>query len=1200
MGFVELVDEFEEEQVEEQPTLPKNFVPMEDAPDQPDVEPTDVSMPKNFVAMEDDLGGPVDRSTTRLALMPTKSADTINDLMDDDNFNVVNQYMDQRFGMREGKDHNRQEVVDSFVNHMRKFSFGQSITTVSELAYLNKANEVRKQGAGQAYTIFDNMKGAFSEEYTFGQKADAVVDYARALILDPINIVSLGVGKLVSGGATKAAAQLAKEGVKQAIIKELGPSALKKGVTPAVQAKAMQIERRVLNKVIKGTRIKGAKKGAFQEAMKGVTRKEILATTAVDSAAATTIDGVYQQAMIQTNVQSDYNVLQGAITGVTGVMGGSLAYGLSLLSKAPHAKGNLPLATYYMDIARKQQAAVRKQLDANRNKSNKKAMKDIDKIDMVGIMKKIRKNNKNAKSWSDKVMAGDTALRLGGAAVEPREGKFISAFLNGDADGDFKGIDGIFKDFGIDVMYEEDAFKNFADFAIETINALPAAPKAEINALYNMTLKKVPAYEKVNLKGALNMMASQSSNAGSILNALSQFSKALGLSKARTAAGKMNEVLADLVDPAKQTKTGYAKFKEGSADFQQNFIRMLVTHPGTVALNITGWVATSGLQSYADMIRGGLYGGASIAASIAGKDSSAVYAKKAKSMLSLQGQAVRNLVDPYATKEAALDFLANNPSMQKELFRYISGGIELNDVYKEIGIDLVNVKDPSRFEKAMDLAQAAYGVRAQDIFSKTQAFMYSLDKHIRINYDGMSYADFISDSKLYSKMDGETFIKVQADAVKDAQRMVSAKSYKGDDVLGKVAGIVEDARKMIGIGALVPFGQFFNNTLGHMFDYTGITFLHKIAAGTTRDPLELTAKAAAGLSFTAYWAMKEKENMEEGLGLFEERHSDGSVRNRTYDFPYSWYKATGRLAAEATWGDGISKGMWETYRRTFGTDQLTRQLGDTAKISSNLLEQIATQEDINIAKELTDILRDSVSMYTSAYSRPLDPINSIISLARGEDYTAIDRKQGNEWLTKSARYVDQIFIALGGEELAPEKNNALTDRPGVAPIGRIFGYREVAAQTNIERMFNDVGKPKWRTEIKTFIPEVQNNINKIVFHYLDRAAKDVVHTNLWDSSTLEVKERILADILKEARDSTVSALENTYDPEDRRMGKLYDISKRGSGIKETELQAAMRELGLSVDMADLESDQIDFLKYYIKLGKQGIKSRSEFIRSSQR
>jgi hypothetical protein len=239
-------------------------------------------------------------------------------------------------------------------------------------------------------------------------------------------------------------------------------------------------------------------------------------------------------------------------------------------------------------------------------------------------------------------------------------------------------------------------------------------------------------------------------------------------------------------------------------------------------------------------------------------------------------------------------------------------------------------------------------------------------------------------------------------------------------------------------------------------------------------------------------------------------------------------------------------------------------------------------------------------MYTSAYSRPLDPINSIISLARGEDYTAIDRKQGNEWLTKSARYVDQIFIALGGDELAPEKNKALTDEPGVAPIGRIFGYREVPAQTNIERMFNDVGKPKWRTEIKSFIPEVQNNINRIVFHYLDSSAKEVVHSKLWNGSTLEVKERILADILKEARDATVDALEKTYDPENIRMGKLYNISKRGSGIKETELQAAIRDLGLTVDMADLESEQIDFLEYYIKSGKQGVKSRSKFIRESLR
>ena len=91
------------------------------------------------------------------------------------------------------------------------------VTTGTELAYLSTDDEVKKMAAGQAYKLFDNMKGAFSEEYTFGQKADAVGDYARALIIDPVNLVSLGFGKLITGGATKVAAQLAKETVKKLV-----------------------------------------------------------------------------------------------------------------------------------------------------------------------------------------------------------------------------------------------------------------------------------------------------------------------------------------------------------------------------------------------------------------------------------------------------------------------------------------------------------------------------------------------------------------------------------------------------------------------------------------------------------------------------------------------------------------------------------------------------------------------------------------------------------------------------------------------------------------------------------------------------------------------------------------------------------------------------------------------------------------------
>ena len=111
-----------------------------------------------------------------------------------------------------------------------------------------------------------------------------------------------------------------------------------------LQAQAQQIERRIIGKIIKGEKVRGVAKGAFAEGVKKSTKKEILATTAFDSASAVTIDAVYQKALQQGGVQTDYNVVQGAVTGIGGVFGGSLAYGLSILNKAPHTEDSLPLA----------------------------------------------------------------------------------------------------------------------------------------------------------------------------------------------------------------------------------------------------------------------------------------------------------------------------------------------------------------------------------------------------------------------------------------------------------------------------------------------------------------------------------------------------------------------------------------------------------------------------------------------------------------------------------------------------------------------------------------------------------------------------------------------------------------------------------------------------------------------------------------
>jgi hypothetical protein len=131
-----------------------------------------------------------------------------------DSYKKIQAYMKDRFSMTED-DYEKDEIIDSFVNNMRKFNFGQSLVTATELSYLNKGDgpslAKRRKIAGDAYNVFDSLDGAFSKDRTLGEKADAVGDYARALIVDPVNILSLGVGKLFASGATKAATQIAKK-----------------------------------------------------------------------------------------------------------------------------------------------------------------------------------------------------------------------------------------------------------------------------------------------------------------------------------------------------------------------------------------------------------------------------------------------------------------------------------------------------------------------------------------------------------------------------------------------------------------------------------------------------------------------------------------------------------------------------------------------------------------------------------------------------------------------------------------------------------------------------------------------------------------------------------------------------------------------------------------------------------------------------
>ena len=1167
---------------------------------------------------------------TRQTVGALPSAETINDLMTDNNFAVVGQYMDQRFGMREAQ-HDRQKIVDSYVNHMRKFNFGQSVTTGTELSYLSASNDTKKIAAGQAYSLFDNMKGAFSEEYTFGQKADAVADYARALIIDPINLVSLGVGKLISGGATKAAAQIAKETVKKLVLESVVKAskktvtnatikaAAKKPLTKAMQVEANKIEQRVLGQILRGETVTGLSKGArvkggriandaFAKELKKLARKEIMATAAFDSAAAVSVDAMYQKALRVSEsgmAPNDYSILQGTITGLTGVFGGGLAYGLNLLNKAPHSKASLPMFMQAHDNAISEQLAAETLIKSARSKSNKAVLKAMD---YKALAKALNISATKSERWAKKVGMGDNLTRMSNEATpDPRRDDLLGAFFHGIDSGkdSFKGLKNIFDDFNIKLSNEDDLFENFTDFITETISALPKSAKSEVSKLYENTMQKLPEFQGKNLDDGMNVLSSLSSNWGRTGNILSKLKKDLKLAKSGPAKDKYNETIEDILDaPDLSTVQSFRKkIGEGSSSLQQNLIRMLITHPGTTALNVVGWTNASGMTTISDMLRGALYGGRALGEMAIGRQTQAIeFANKSRLMYSLQRQKITNLVSPYATKQAAFSFLAANPKSQKELFRYMSGGIELDDVYKSLNIDVGDLNKPGMGERIMDFAQAAYGVKAQDMFTKTQEFMYGIDKQIRIKY-GVSYAEFlekgttgidpVNGKPLYQLMKGDEYVTVQALAVDDALRNVYAKSYGGDRTkaakgLEAIARPIEDLRKTLGIGAMIPFGQFFNNTLAHMFDYSGISYFHRMVAGGTRDPMELLTKSVVGLGFMGVMTAREMDNMEEGLGLFEERTSDGSIKNRAYDFPLSYYKAMGRMGAHLYRDGVVPPDMWREVVTVFGPKNLTRQLNDSAKFSFKFFEDIVTNKDPDIVDGLVKAANDTASMYISGFSRPFDPLNQIIAISRGEDYIPIDRKDGSEFVNKSARYVDQIFTVLTGTELAKEKFDPLTRDRAMAPIGRIFGYREVPGQTSIQRMYNEIGRPKWRTQIKSFIPEVRNDINKYVVSFVEIGAEKAINSESWKSGTIQERTKILDAVMSNAKNNIIKVLEGSLDPKDTRTLKLYNLSKGTAGKTKSTVSAALKELDLDMDVTELNENQLNFLITYLDLKKDDL------------
>jgi hypothetical protein len=161
----------------------------------------------------------------------------------------------------------------------------------------------------------------------------------------------------------------------------------------------------------------------------------------------------------------------------------------------------------------------------------------------------------------------------------------------------------------------------------------------------------------------------------------------------------------------------------------------------------------------------------------------------------------------------------------------------------------------------------------------------------------------------------------------------------------------------------------------------------------------------------------------------------------------------------------------------------------------------------------------------------------------------------------------------------------------MAPIGRIFGYREVPGQTSIQRMFNEIGKPQWRTDIKSFIPEVRNDINKYIVNILENEAEKTINSLGWKNGDTMIRTKMLSDVLSRSKTTTMDILKDSSDPTDTRTLKFYELTNGTRGISKNDVDKALVSLKIDKEITELDENQLDFLITYLELKKDDEKQR---------
>ena len=1079
-------------------------------------------------------------------------------------------------GPRDYRNMDREEAFEIWQNYHRSFAGGQTVTTANELTYSGFADDITKNKLGAGYMLFDSMDNAITGAGSYSEMGDAIWDYTKAGLHDPATVLTFGLGKIFGFAATKSAGAAART----LMIKGY-QHYLKKGMTKTAARKAV-----------------------------GTALAKAAPVTAVDAMVNMGTDVAYQMQLIDTGAQEEYSGAQTAFAAL-GAMVVPAVYvssaGVSGLRKSKYMENTwLAHKEFDKNLLTLGKGKALKLLKA---RVNKKTI--IDSVD--ANFGTLNGDSKQFLNWSKAKAQAKKGIKLRGEKeidIDLIDSFYRRFFLGDDANGK-SGYWKALKDAGFVIhesMLEDNTVTGIWGQAVKDFMTDEAAER---------TIKKFEKStgEKLNIAYTAEALGqnfiSRVSTAGGILWTPSQLSRLEGM--------KMSpkEALEAFAKSDDKKKIKDPKRQEFALSIYK---RLLTSHLSTTGANLKGFGQLVSINTAADFVTGAVNLSQSAFYKATNGDVDKVIKYKNRAWGSVVGATRRGIsvLSPDLEYKYAEMVLNASPKTVEKLFRDVSGDGGVNDSLKHFDLDPKN-KLTSTIDSVTKGAQTVTLVRLQDQMTKTWAFGGNVNQAIMREYGELPEVFFqrkdvtlemATDRFKDNVLDKAAFRTMRETA---SVNWSTLERQKGNFFRTMARGVERVTNKSF-LGYVVPFGSFFNTVVATAGDLTGVNALRfavkKIVPGqkadfVTQEGSEALAKMIVGWSTVALGVhgMKQAgflgadERIKQGLAWNQERNNDGSIEDRTFDWPGSTIRLGSQIIAHGLDGSTALKRLSikdliaDFNRDKVPTDlivELGRQLGGQSlrdlkdfegglwTYFNNLYEAISGGDKKGLEKTLNigfKLLGPPASRISQGVTRPLDPVNNLVGLVTDSNMMP-DLKQGSESFNQGTKYINNLFGKLGGVQDLDRRATATRGFDQEVDTGKqLLGVRGSREPNMMEAMLNTAGMSSWRAISFDGPAEVKNYMEGLVAPILETTARKYLdkNPNFFESGSkgLSTKQRqaLVTKIIAEAKQKTSQIMKTGELPRTLEMVRVL------SSKNDKKVRKVMEYLDIKGDLSGILKDE---------------------------